>query len=308
MKLAILDLGTNTFHLLIAEVGKDKSVRIVFRSKISVKLGEGAIDRNFIAPAPLERGLKALKHYAEIIRKHKTEKIFAIATSAVRSAINGKEFIRKAYVNTGIRINAISGEQEAELIYYGVRQCVQMSDDAQLIVDIGGGSTEFIIANRDRIYWKRSFNIGASRLLETFKPSDPITAAEIRNVELHLEKTLLPLTKALEKFPVKSLIGSSGSFDTLAEIIGWRFHRKNILKNAVTIRFDLNEVERIHRVLLNSTTAQRMKMKGLIKMRVDMIVLSSICTNFLLKKFKLTEMLLSKYALKEGVLWEAVYH
>ena len=101
-----------------------------------------------------------------------------------------------------------------------------------------------------------------------------------------------------------ALIGSSGSFDTLAEMAGWKFHRRNVLKGVNTLTFDLDEISELHRALLKSTTAQRLKMKGLIKMRVDMIVIASICTNLILKKFAFKKMILSKYALKEGALWE----
>jgi exopolyphosphatase/guanosine-5'-triphosphate,3'-diphosphate pyrophosphatase len=169
-------------------------------------------------------------------------------------------------------------------------------------MDIGGGSTEFIIADNKGVKWKQSFDIGASRLLEQFKPSDPILPKEINALEKFLEMTLKPLEQAMKKFPAKKLAGSSGSFETLAEIIGYRFHNKNVLKGKISYWFNLKEYHRIHQWLLASTTAMRMKTKGLVKMRVDMIVISSILTDFILKKYHPSEMELSKYALKEGAL------
>ena len=306
MKIAVLDLGTNTFHLLIVNVNRNGTFKKLFKSKIPVKLGEGAINKNIIAEVPFHRGLEALKHYSEILKKYKPEKIVTYATSGIRSARNGKRFIAAVRKETGIKIRVISGAKEAELIYYGVRGSIQMSEEKQLIMDIGGGSTEFIIANGKRIFWKESFNIGASRLLERFKPSDPIKPSEIKKLEAYLSGSLLPVSKAIKKYPVQSLVGSSGSFDTLAEMIGWKYHRKNILKNRETYHFDLKEYFSLHQSLLKSTTAQRMKMKGLIKMRVDMIVVASICTNLILKKYGLKHLMLSKSALKEGALWEAI--
>lgn len=306
MRIAVLDLGTNTFHLLIVDVNPDRSFEKIFKSKVSVKLGEGAIDRKFIAAVPFERGIRALKHYREIIGLHKPEKIFAFATSAIRSAVNGKEFVAEAKRKAGIHIRVIAGDEEAELICYGVRQCIGMNTESQLIMDIGGGSTEFIIANDKKIFWKKSFDIGASRLLETFKPSDRITQQQVRAIEKYLSRMLSPLDAAMERFPVKSLIGSSGSFDTFAEIIGWRFHGRNILKGVSALQFNLDEYFRLHQLLLKSDAAARNKMKGLIKMRVDMIVLASICTNFILKRYGLEAMYLSKNALKEGALWNII--
>ena len=306
MKIAILDLGTNTFHLLIVRVEGNKVCETVFKSKMAVNLGEGGIQEGRIAEASFVRGIDALKHYSGVIRKHRPEKIYAFATSGIRSAANGRAFIAAAKREAGIKIEVIPGKKEAELICFGVRQCVKMGLEKQLIMDIGGGSTEFIIANDKKIFWKQSFNIGASRLLAEFNPSDPITGAEIKKVERYLSGILTPLDAATQKFPIRSLIGSSGSFDTFAEMIGWRFHGRNVLKNSCAYRFDLGEYFELHTVLLKSTLGNRLKMKGLVKMRVDMIVLASICTNFIIRKYHLEEMILSKYALKEGALWKIV--
>ena len=303
MKVAVLDLGTNTFHLLIAEVHPDKSFRKLFRSKVTVKLGEGAIHEKYIAPVPFRRGIRALKHYAGVLKRYKPQHVFAFATSGIRSARNGKDFVETAKRETGIDITVISGSREAELICYGVRECVTLDEKPVLIVDIGGGSTEFIIANRDTIFFMQSFDIGASRLLETFRPSDPIKPIEIKKIESYVWKTLLPVRKALKKFPAQTLVGSSGSFDTLAEMIGWKFYRRDVLKGVNSYRFSLDDYSKIHLAILSSTTRQRRRMKGLVKMRVDMIVLASICTDLVLKKFRMKEMVVSKFALKEGALW-----
>ena len=305
MRIAILDLGTNTFHLLIADVIGKKILQL-HKSKIAVKLGEGDIHHGRIALTPFRRGIKTLKHYKEIIDKFNPEKIFAYATSAIRSAENGEKFVETAKIKTGINIKIISGPKEAELICYGVRQCINLKGNPSLIVDIGGGSTEFIIADDKNIFWKKSFNIGAARLLEIFRPSNPVTENEKIKIQNYLAKQLLPLEGALCKFPVKKLIGSSGSFDTFAEMAGYRFHGKNVIENVNSYKFNMEEFFQLNKIIINSTLSDRMKMKGLVRMRVDMIVIASICTDFILKKFDLKKMYLSKFALKEGALWEVM--
>ncbi|HNQ61014.1 MAG TPA: Ppx/GppA phosphatase family protein [Bacteroidia bacterium] len=305
-RIAVLDLGTNTFHLLIVDVYPEGKCRKVFKSKIVVKLGEGGIHKSFITEKSFSRGIRALKHYAEIIKKNQAREVYAFATSAIRSAKNGPDFARVVLQQTGIRIKIISGEEEARLICLGVRQCIEMNDEAVLIMDIGGGSTEFIIADKENIFARHSFNIGAARLLELFNPSDPVNEDEVLKVEKFLKDQLSDLDKSIKKFPVNKLIGSSGSFDTFAEMIGYKFHNKNVLKNVNSYDFELSEYCELHDELLLSTKAQRNKMKGLIKMRVDMIVLASICTSFVLKRYSLNEMALSKFALKEGALWEII--
>jgi len=306
MKIAVLDLGTNTFHLLIVNVRKSGSFEKIFKSKIAVKLGEGAIHKNMIAEVPFQRGIQAMKHYSEILSKYRPDKVVAYATSAIRSAKNGKQFVAAVKREAGIKVSVISGSREAELIYFGVRSSILAGKEKQLIMDIGGGSTEFILADNKRIFWKKSFDIGASRLLERFKPSDPIKVSEIKTLEKYLSKVLSPLNMALKKYPVQTLIGSSGSFDTFAEMIGWKFHRRDVLKNAESYEFNLKEYFSLHELLMKSTTAKRMKMKGLVKMRVDMIVIAAICTNLVLRKYKFRKMVVSKSALKEGALWESI--
>jgi exopolyphosphatase/guanosine-5'-triphosphate,3'-diphosphate pyrophosphatase len=304
-RIAIIDLGTNTFHLLVADV-KGTRFKNVYKTKDAVKLGEGAIHKKFIAEIPFERGIRTLINYKKKIDELHPVSVHAYATSAVRSARNGQEFVDTVRSRTNIPVNVISGLREAELICAGVRQCISLRGNPVLIMDIGGGSIEFIIADDKKIFWKKSFDIGAARLLEIFKPSDPVTTTEIEMLEKFLDKELLSLKRALKKFPVSKLIGSSGSFDTFAEMAGWRFHNKDILLNKKSYNFNMNEFNALYEQVVHSTLKQRLRMKGLIRMRVDMIVLAGICTNYVLKTFGIKKMQLSKFALKEGALWEVI--
>ena len=304
-KIAIIDLGTNTFNLLIAELNADKSYSILYQTKISVKLGEGGIGKGFITQAAFQRGVDAIKQYQQIIEKYNVQKIEAIATSAIRGASNGLEFVAKIKEESNIEVQVISGEREAELIYLGVRQAVHLEDEISLIMDIGGGSTEFIIANSKQIFWKHSFLLGAARLLEMLKPSDPITDVQIESLQNYLKTELQPLFEAVNKFPVTELVGSSGSFDSLADMISARFYTGTILSGEKEYTFNLKDIAVIHDLILKSTTAERMQMKGLIEMRVDMIVVSSILLSFIIQSFSIQKMRLSTYSLKEGVMYDS---
>jgi exopolyphosphatase/guanosine-5'-triphosphate,3'-diphosphate pyrophosphatase len=216
------------------------------------------------------------------------------------------DFIEAVYRETGIRVEIISGEMEAEYIYLGVRTALDMGMENSLVMDIGGGSVEFIIADKNRIKWSFSFNLGAARLLETFKPSDPISQEEIFMVENYLEKNLGKLFAECEKYKPEVLIGSSGSFDTFAEMIANEYYSPEILENKTEYVFDMEEYEKIHRILIASNREERAQMKGIIPMRVDMIVLASIFVNFIIKKLDIHEMKLSTHALKEGILWSVL--
>jgi exopolyphosphatase/guanosine-5'-triphosphate,3'-diphosphate pyrophosphatase len=305
-RIAIIDLGTNTFNLLIVEINPDKSYSTIRQTKISVKLGEGGITKGFIAPEAFQRGIDALKMHRLTIQLHNADKIIAFATSAIREASNGEAFIKEAKEKTKIDVQMISGEREAELIYLGVRDAVQMDEKTSLIIDIGGGSTEFIIGNKDQIFWKYSFLLGAARLLEKFNPSDPIKEEEIKAINDYLKIELQPLFEAIGKYPVDELIGSSGSFDSLAEMIAYRFYTPEVLKDKTEYQFSLPDCAAIYRILIKSTKKERLEMKGLISMRVDMIVVSSILVHFILVEFDIHRMRLSTYSLKEGVLHELI--
>lgn len=303
MRIAVIDLGTNTFNLLIAELQSSKVFRIIYNTKLPVKLGKGSITTQQLMPDAMERGIVALEEFKTIIEKNEVEKMFAFATSAIREASNDGEFIKRAN-DLGIAINIISGEKEAELIYKGVQLSLNIGDTPALIMDIGGGSTEFIIANKHKLFWKKSFLLGVSRLLEKFNPSDPIHADEITQLESHFELILQPLFEVVQQFPVHELIGSSGSFDSYAEIVVNRFYTPEILTGKTEYVFNLNEVGVVFNELIHSGKEKRLQMKGLVEMRVDMIVMAALMTRFILKELQLTHMRLSTFSLKEGAMHE----
>lgn len=304
MKLAIIDIGTNTFKLMIVRLTENGQFKIVFKEKIPVKLGEGGINNDQIAHAPFLRGIKAMITHKESIDRHGAEKVMAFATSAIRSAKNGKEFVRKVKSITGIEIEIITGNREAELIYRGVRKALDIGNERCLIMDIGGGSTEFIIADQNKIYWKHSFNLGAARLLEVINPSEPIEKSEIKHLKSYLLEEMNLLWETCQKFPVKTLIGSSGSFDSMAEMIYHRFHTDENPLVKTEYHFNLSHFESMYKTIISSPAEKRYKIKGLAAMRVEMIVVAVIMIRFVFKQLKLEQMRLSTYSLKEGILYD----
>ena len=218
MIIAILDFGTNTFNLLIAE-RKERSFNVLHSSKQPVKLGRGGIQINRITPDAFERGFVAIQNLMETIEKYEVAEIRAFATSAIRNASNGADFVNEVESRFGFRVRVIPGEREAELIYKGVRQAIPFTEKKVMILDIGGGSNEFIICNRDGIIWKHSFELGMARILELFDLSDPITFEEISALESYFKQELQPLVEEVRKENPQTLIGASGSFDTFHSLL-----------------------------------------------------------------------------------------
>lgn len=302
MIFAIIDIGTNTFNLLIAESQPGNTFKRLFNTKISVKLGEGAKNLSFLKPVPYERGINALVKYRAIIDEHQAKHVFAFATSAIRSASNGQDFVAEAKAKAGIDIQVIDGSEEAELIYHGNRMAVKMTMDISLIMDIGGGSNEFIIANKDVIIWKQSFKLGAARLLEKFAPSNPITGEEITRINDYLREELKPLSEAIALHHPTELIGSSGAFESVVDMIAGAFGTENTQENKTEYRIDLDKYRHINDIVLRSTIEERRRLKGLIEMRVDMMVISCLLIDFILSEYNIRSLRVSAFSLKEGAI------
>lgn len=298
--IAVMDLGTNTFHLLIAE-GNVSNPNILFQTTNPVKLGEGGINKGLIIPAAYERGVKAMQEFSQEIAKHNVQDIKAIATSALRSASNGQAFIDEVKSKTGIQIETINGDEEARYIYNGVKAGGCLSQQNSLIIDIGGGSVEFILGNENEILWKQSFEIGAARLMDKFHQVDPITTEATNGLNAYLEERLADMFSAVGNYPINDLIGSSGAFETFAEIIE---AEKGNPFNIHTIKhyaFDTDELVGLTDKLINSSHEERKNTKSIIPVRVDMIVVASLVTRFVMKKLGIFRVALSTNSLKEGV-------
>ena len=303
MQIAILDFGTNTFNLLIANTDDEKKLNIIHTCKQPVKLGKGGIDRGIIKEDAFLRGITAIEKHLETIKSYNVEKIYAFATSAIRDATNKNKFIKEVKDRFNIYIHIIPGEREAELIYKGVRQSMDLGTLPVLILDIGGGSNEFIIANDKKIFWKESFNLGMARLLEKFKPNDPITENEIINIENYLHSELQPLFKALKLYEPVHLVGASGSFETFNALLA-HIYPENYAQGLSYHELYLNDYIYLHKKLITSTLKERSNMPGMEAVRVEMIVLASIFVNFTLQQCKFTKIYQSDYALKEGIIAE----
>ncbi len=302
MIFAVIDLGTNTFNLLIAERLSNCTFKKIFNTKIAVKLGEGTINSGFIADVPFQRGINALKQYQQYLLDYNVEHTYAFATSAIRSASNGKEFVERAKIVAGVSITVIDGNEEADLIYYGNRMAINMTDSVSLIMDIGGGSTEFILANKDTIFWKQSYLLGAARLLEKFQLSDPVTNQEINLFNSYLKQELQSLIDAVKQYQLTELIGSSGAFDSVVDVIAGKFNTSGLNDVQTEYKIDLHQYFEISNMIKQSTLKERYHITGLIDMRVDMIVISVLLIDFVLNELKLNQMRVSTFSLKEGVI------
>lgn len=297
MRIGVIDLGSNTFHLLVTEVVASGFAE-VHRERIFVGLAEGGIAT--IRPEALLRAQKAIYRLAESVQSHEVEQLKIIGTAAMRSAQNAyiiNDIVRDAL---GQDIEIISGTREAELIYKGIQLLPGMKQDSHLIMDIGGGSTEFIIVRDGQLIWSQSFNIGVAVLHELFHKTEPIAAADIAAMDTFLDRELQPLTDQLQAEPVESLIGASGSFEVMATMAD----RPIELHRLQT--FHAEDFGHLEQQIVAADFAQRSQLKGMPTSRVKLIVVAFLLIRYILKLTPCETISISPYALKEGLLAEAM--
>lgn len=304
---AIIDIGTNTFHLVLAEINEREEFFIREKYKEPVKLGEGGITTGLIAPEAFVRGIRALQKFRKIIDGKNASRIYAFATSAVRGAGNAAEFIQEAREKSGIEIRVINGNEEASLIYEGVRNGVHLPyDRPSLLVDIGGGSVEFIVNRENKPLLIRSMDIGAARLLELFKPSDPIRPLEMEQVRKYIRTQLNGLVREIMDFKPVLMVGSSGTFETLGNLVAADKSDALAISNLNNYKLNRTQFQKVFTQILKADRSERLAMPGMEPMRVDMIPMGALVVDYLLKELDIKEIIISTQALKEGILYRYI--
>lgn len=300
MRVGIIDIGTNTFHLLIAD--RARNMKILHKEKVAVRLGKGGISNHVILPDAIERALETLTDFNKKLQNEVVDEVIVSATSAVRNANNQTEFVQEVKEKTGLEIRVLSGEEEAQLIYEGVSQYIDFEDGAGLIMDIGGGSIEFIIADGNGVKWLKSYELGGQRLIDRFHHTDPISASEKSDLETFLSERLSEVFSECKKHQANYLIGSSGSFDTL-----WDIHVRKPGARPMQQPILFKEYfEEIHERLMTRNREERLQLAGMIPMRVDMIVSASVVIKVIVDHCGFDQIKVSPFALKEGLLYNGL--
>lgn len=294
---AALDLGTNTFNLAIA---KSKApFTMEFRTEKGVFLGKGGLADKLILEDATLRAQKVLETYSDILSNYPLHEVHCVATEAIRNAKNAHEVLRFLEIDVPFTVDTIPGEQEALLVYKGVKSTGILGADNVVIMDIGGGSIEFIIANKTKIHWKKSFKIGTSRVLEDHPLSNPPSTAELELHYRYYSSRLQELDALLREYDVQTLIGTAGSFDA------WRKMLLEDQENSTCLIDAKNLVDCINRTN-TMATEERVKIKGMEEMRIETIVPAGILVTYLIDSFNFKSIYQCSYALAEGVLWEMI--
>ena len=298
-RLACIDLGTNTFHLLIVSAEQGQFTEL-YRQREYIILAENGIDQ--IGEAPLERALKAIDLFKVKLDQYAPEDLKIIGTEALRRANNGHVVTEYIDKNLGITPEIIEGKREAILILKGTQLMVDMSKGNYCIMDIGGGSVEFIVVSDGEIKFMESYRIGVTVLFNAFHKTDPITEDEEHKLNQFLTDSLVDLIKCLKSLNGSiSLVGASGSYEVLQSILEGEVKRNHIST------FCTAEFYKLCDSLTSMNKQERSKVEGLPVERLDMIVVAFLLIKLVLETGKFRDIIVSPYALKEGVLSEMIH-
>jgi exopolyphosphatase / guanosine-5'-triphosphate,3'-diphosphate pyrophosphatase len=295
MRIAVIDLGTNTFNLLIADWINCK-IHQVYTTKVGVALGMGGILKNEISVDAMNRAIECLKNFKHVCNELEVRELYAIATSAVRDAHNKDIFCERVCRETGIFVEVVSGLREAELIWKGISYSHHFTEKS-LIMDIGGGSTEFILSGDRGIISSASFNIGLSRIFQARNFQDPLSNEDIQMIEQFLEKNTNSFFGNLN---VDIIIGASGSFETFYEM--WNHCRYPEGFSTQHIPFD--KFMNILNILINSKEVERDQHPFIIPIRKKMVPIAAVKTRWVVNKIRARKLIISPCSLKEGVFVE----
>src|SRR5947208_12783894 len=300
VRLAAIDVGSNSVHVVVADVSADGRVEVVDRVKEMVGLGRGRFTTGRLPPAAMDLAVGAVKTFARLAHARRVVRMRAVATSAVREARNGMAFVRRLRRETGLPVKVITGAEEARLIFRAAQHALGLRGGPHLLLDVGGGSVELVLVQQGRPLWLRSLPLGAARLVERFLTSDPPTKRQIQRLEKHLARELGSLLTSARHAGVARVIGTSGTVNTLVAMAAAA--RGQDLPRLHGARATAREVARMRRSLLALSAGRRAELPGMDAKRVDLMPAAAVLADFVLARTGAAELMACAWALREGVL------
>jgi exopolyphosphatase/guanosine-5'-triphosphate,3'-diphosphate pyrophosphatase len=302
MRLAAIDVGTNSVHMVIADVDHDGNLDVVDRVKETVRLGRRSFETGALSDEAMNLAVRSLKNFRRLIELRKVDKVRAVATSAVREARNRDEFAARIRRETGIKVEIIPGAEEARLIFIAARHAMGLEGGPVMLIDIGGGSVELVLVRNGEAQWMRSLRLGVSRLTEHFIHSDPPSARQVRELEAHLHDETADILKGARREGVERAIGTSGTVNTLIAMA--RAARGEELGRLHGASASAGEIAHLRRRALECDQEERLELPGMDPKRADLMPACALLTDYILRHTGAPELFACTWALREGVLLE----
>jgi exopolyphosphatase/guanosine-5'-triphosphate,3'-diphosphate pyrophosphatase len=306
MKLAAIDIGSNSIHLVIVRATPGQHLEIIDREKEMVRLGAGTLRVHMLSKETMDRAMTALGRYKKMSEANRVDRIITIATAAVRESHNAREFIERARKEVGLEVHLLPGVEEARLIALAVSEVTDFSGRRALIIDIGGGSTEFIITDGAEPEFLRSVRLGAVRLTEKFVTTDPISEAERERLVATIRGDLSRVVWEIKHIGFDFVIGTSGTITNLvdavarAEALDGQPEASGFVSFNQTITSD--QLARMNENLAFMTTAERGRIPGIEKQRADIVVAGGLLLETILAEAGADSITSCDWSLREGVI------
>ena len=305
MRIAAIDIGTNSIHMIVVEVKSDLSFEVIDREKDMVRLGAGGLDGRSLTPSAMTAGLQTLAKFKRLAESNKVDEILAAATSATREAENGGDFIAEVAKQTGIRIKVISGTEEARLIHLAAGYGVDVGASTAGVIDIGGGSVEITLGTATHLTLGKSFKTGVIRLTEHFVRTDPLSARDERRLVKHLNRTMGSHLAQIAKSGFDRIIGTSGTILSLGALalVGDDGEVPEELRNQ---RVSAKALRRVRKRLVAADIEERLEIPGLDPRRADLSVAGSVLLDTILRGLGAADITLCDLALREGLVLDYI--
>jgi exopolyphosphatase/guanosine-5'-triphosphate,3'-diphosphate pyrophosphatase len=300
MRIAAIDLGSNSFHMVIVE-SRSGSFHVVDREKEMIRLGERTLSRGRLSAASMKRGLDTLREYKRLADMHGVDKLLAVATSAVREATNGEDFLDRIGGEIGVWPRVVSGEEEARLIYLAALHSVHLEGRRALVVDIGGGSVELAVGAGSRVEWAVSEKLGVLRMNERFVSSDPLSARDERRLAEHVREAIAPHAERARDGGFDCVIGTSGTILALGALA--RAAETGIVPESLHhLTVSASALHGVRKRVAGSTLKARRRLPLMDARRADIIVAGAVVLDEILQAVRAKEIVLCEWALREGLL------
>ncbi len=295
LRLAAIDVGSNSVHMIVAQIDADGGITTLWRMKEMVGLGRISFPSRRLSAEAMDRAVETLSRFNQAALQRGAEKVVIVATSAVREAINGGDLIQRIRQELKLYVKVVTARDEARLIYLGVRHEIDLGKSPKLLIDIGGGSVEFVVGNGMEASLLESRKLGAARLTAGFVKSDPISKADRKSLSSHFHTQLESLLEQIRTLKPTQIIGTSGTMENLAQLCG---DKDEDGKPIIT----RNSFDRVLKQLVASDANKREKMAGLDSHRKEQIVAAAMLVDFLMDEMKVKQIHLCHAALREGLL------
>jgi exopolyphosphatase/guanosine-5'-triphosphate,3'-diphosphate pyrophosphatase len=305
MRLAAIDIGTNSVHMIVAQVRPDQSFEIVDREKEMVRLGAGGLDGRALTPAAMAGGLEALSKFRRLADSHKVDEIIAAATSATREAENGGDFLAAVRDQTGIDVRVISGAEEARLIHIAATYGVDLAKRNGVVIDIGGGSVEITLGAAREPALAKSFKIGVIRLTERFVRADPLAHRDERRLVAHIDEAIGAHVDQIVARGYQRVIGTSGTILSLGAVT-LAAEQGHVVADLHHRRVPAKALHKVRKALVASDQAARLQMPGLDPRRADLAVAGAVLLDTIVRRLGADEISLCEMALREGLILDYV--